>query len=124
MKTLVRYFLLLGAMLGLLWQGMAFASPPCAEMQQEPAVAMAGMADCMDTEKQTSKDTGKDSGPCDDMKAGCMAMVGCASLIALDVQPVIAVAAIDTAITALWPAAHILLGRNDAPDPEPPSILG
>ena len=43
---------------------------------------------------------------------------------ALDVQPVTATAAIDTALTALWPAAPDLLGRNDAPDPEPPSILG
>lgn len=124
MKTLFRQFVLLGAMLGLLWQGVAYASPPCAEMQQEQAVAMAGMADCMDAEKPTSRDTGHNSGPCDDMKAGCVAMVGCASLIALDVHPVTATAAIDTAITALWPAAPDLLGRNDAPDPKPPSILG
>lgn len=124
MTTLFRHLVLLGAMFGLLWQGVAYASPPCVQMQQEQKVTMAGMADCMDAKKPISKDTGHDSGPCDDMKAGCMAMMGCASLIALDAQPTTSNATINMAITALWPAAPDLLGRNDAPDPEPPSILG
>ena len=50
MKMLLRQLLLLGAMFGLLWQGVAYASPPCAEMQQEQsaaASAMVDMADCM-----------------------------------------------------------------------------
>ncbi len=82
MKMFLRHLLLLGAMIGLLWQGVAYASPPCAEMQQEQSAAssaMAGMADCMETEKQ-SRDNAP---PCKNMKAGCFAMVGCTSLVGL-----------------------------------------
>lgn len=120
MKMLLRHFLLLGAMLGLLWQGVAYASPPCAEMQQEQSVEMAGMADCMDAEKQSKPD----SAPCKDMTAGCMAMVGCASLAALEAMPLAGALQTDLAEAALWPTSPILLGRNEAPIPEPPTILG
>lgn len=71
MKTLIRQLLLLGAIFGLLWQGVAYASPPRAEMHEEQSVAtaaMAGMSDCMDAEKQ-SRD---EAPPCKDMKAGCL----------------------------------------------------
>ena len=120
MKTLIRHFLLIGAIFGLLWQGVAYASPPCAEMQQEQAVAMAGMADCMDSEKQSRDNTP----PCDDMSAGCMAMVGCASLVTLDVFPASVSVPINAALAFSWAASPILTGRNIAPIPDPPSILG
>ena len=120
MKMLLRHLLLLGAMIGLLWQGVAYASPPCAEMQQEQSAAMAGMADCMDADKLSKPD----SAPCKDMTVGCMAMVGCASLAALEAIPVAAVLHSDVADTASWSTSPILLGRNEAPIPEPPTILG
>ena len=120
MTIVLRHFLLLGAMIGLLWQGVAYASPPCAEMQQEQSVAMTGMADCMDAEKQSKHD----SAPCKDMTAGCMAMVGCASLAALEAMPFAAVLRSDLAEVASWPASPVLLGRNEAPIPEPPTNLG
>lgn len=120
MKMLLRHLLLLGAIFGLLWQGVAYASPPCAEMQQEQSVAMAGMADCMDSEKKSEPD----SAPCKDMTAGCMAMVGCASLAALEAVPVAVALQTDLAKVAAWPSSPILLGRNEAPIPEPPTILG
>ena len=123
MKTLLRHLLLLGAMLGLLWQGVAYASPPCAEMQQEQsaaASAMAGMADCMEAEKQ-SRDN---SPPCKDMKAGCFAMVGCASLAAIEAMPLAVALQTDLVEMASWSPSPTLLGRNEAPIPEPPTILG
>lgn len=120
MKTLIRHLLLLGALLGLLWQGVAYASPPCADMQQEQSAAMAGMADCMDGAKQSHDNVP----PCKDMKAGCFAMVGCASLAALEAMPVAATLQTDLAEVASWPTSPILLGRNEAPIPEPPTILG
>ncbi len=120
MKILLRHFLLLGAIFGLLWQGVAYASPPCAEMHDEQSVAMAGMANCMDAENQL-----RDNGlPCKDMKAGCFAMVGCASLAALEAMPVAVTLKIELAEAALWSSSPTLLGRNDAPIPEPPTILG
>ena len=123
MKILLRHLLLLGAMFGLLWQGVAYASPPCAEMQQEQAAAasaMAGMADCMDAEKQ-SRDNAP---PCKDMKAGCFAMVGCASLVGLGALPLAIEAPVNAASSYGWAASAVLIGRNEAPIPDPPSILG
>ena len=123
MKMLFRHLLLLGAMIGLSWQGVAFASPPCAEMQQEQsaaASAMAGMADCMDAEKQSRENTP----PCKDMKAGCFAMVGCTSLVALGALPVAVDAPVSGTSSFDVAASPIMTGRNEAPIPDPPSILG
>ena len=110
-------------MIGLLWQGVAYASPPCADMQQEQSAAsaaMAGMADCMDSEKQ-SRDKAP---PCKDMKAGCFAMVGCASPVALDVMPIGVNNPQKAALTVSWATSPVLVGRTEAPIPDPPSILG
>lgn len=123
MKTLFRHFLLLGALFGLLWQGVAHASPPCAEMQREQAAAtsaMAGMADCMDAEKQSREN----APPCKDMKAGCFAMVGCAAVIGLGALPVAIDPPVSSASSYDWAASSVLIGRNEAPIPDPPSILG
>lgn len=123
MRLLFRHFLLLGALLGLLWQSVAYASPLCAEMLHQQSVAaapMADMADCMDSEKQA----GDEAPPCKDMKAGCFAMVGCASLVALDVLSLDVNAPQKVALTVSWAASPVLIGRNEAPIPDPPSILG
>ena len=123
MNLLFRHFLLLGAMLGLLWQGVAHASPPCADMQHELRAAslpMAGMADCMDAINQ-SRDKAP---PCEDMKVGCFAMLGCASVAALAVVPVAVAPAISGAFSYIWATSPVLTGRNIAPIPDPPSILG
>nr|WP_294846427.1 hypothetical protein [uncultured Sphingomonas sp.] len=123
MTRLARHLLLFGALFGLLWQGVAYASPPCAEMQQEQSTAtsaMAEMADCMDAEKQSRESVP----PCKDMKAGCLAMAGCASLVGVGQNSSDA----DTSATATSPyfvaSSPILIGRNDAPIPDPPAILG
>lgn len=123
MKTLFRHFLLLGAILGVLWQGVAYASPPCAEMHLEQRVAtsaMAEMADCMDAEKESSENTP----PCKDMKAGCFAMVGCASPVGLGALPITVDASKNVALSYSWVPVPVLVGRNEAPIPDPPSILG
>lgn len=123
MKTLIHHLLLIGAMVGLLWQGVAYASPPCADMQHEQSATaspMAGMADCMEAMKQSPDN----APPCKDMKAGCFAMVGCASLAALAVVPVGIAPTVNDAFSYSWTASPILTGRNIAPIPDPPSILG
>ena len=117
---LIRHILLLGAVFGLLWQSVAYASPPCAEMQQQQAVAMAGMADCMDSDKQSSDH----SPPCSDMSAGCIVMIGCASLVSLDVFPASVSVPNNAALAFSCAASPMLLGRSIAPIPDPPSILG
>lgn len=123
MKALFRHFLFLGAIFGLLWQGVAYASPPCADMQQEQSVAMAamdGMEDCVESEEQSSHNIP----PCKDMSAGCFAMVGCATLVALEVPPVAVSVPTNTDLSYSQVASPVLIGRNEIPIPDPPSILG
>ena len=124
MKYLLRLLLLFGVILGLGGQSVAFASSPCAEMQAEQVSAMAGPMDGMPDCAMGQQKPDKDSLPCKDMTAGCLAMAGCAALVAVDtlspnIDPPLAVAALN-----LWSATSVLTGRTTAPDPDPPSKLG
>lgn len=120
LNRLFRHLLLLGVVLGLAGQGVAFASVPCAAMVQQQASAMAAMPDCMAGQDKS----GKPAAPCKEMTPGCAAMAGCAALVALDAPYSVVSAPVIVAATATWPATPILVGRSIAPDPDPPSILG
>ena len=122
MQFLLRHLLLLGVILGLAGQSVAFASSPCAEMQKEQTMSgpMADMPDCAMGQGKTNKD----SVPCKDMKLGCFAMAGCASLAVLDAPSIAVRSPLTLAAAALWPPTPILIGRDTAPDPDPPSHLG
>ncbi len=120
LKLLLRHLLLLGVILGLAGQGVAFASSPCDAMVQQQASAIAGMPDCMSGQDKS----GKPSAPCKEMTPGCMAMAGCASLVVLDTPYLVVSKPLVIAATATWPATPVLIGRSIAPDPDPPSILG
>ena len=120
MKCLFRHFLLLGVILGLVGQSVAFASSPCAVMQKERVSAIAAISDCvMDQHK-----TDKGSIPCKEMTPGCLAMAGCAALVAVysvtaKIEAPLMVARLD-----VWPATSVLDGRSITPDPDPPSLFG
>jgi hypothetical protein len=122
MKFLFRHLLLLGVILGLAGQGVAFASSPCAEMQKEQAMSgpMAGMPDCAMGQHKPEKQ----SFPCKDMTPGCLAMAGCVALVAVDTLSPTIQAPLLVASLNLWPTTPVLLGRSIAPDPDPPSLLG
>ena len=124
MKFLLRHLLLFGVILGLAGQGVAFASAPCPMMQHELAAAMsgatAGISDCDICPDRS----GKSPSPCKDITLGCMAMAGCAALIAIDTISPSTGAPLAAASLAHWSATPILLGRSIAPDPDPPSHLG
>ncbi len=124
MKFLLRQLLLLGAILGLVGQGVAFAAPPCAVMQKAETSAMsgamAGMPDCAMGQHKSDKGTA----PCKDMSPGCLAMAGCAALAAIDPSPAVVMSPALLVAVATWPTTPTLLGRTDPPDPYPPSFLG
>jgi hypothetical protein len=124
MKFLLRHILLLGVILGLAGQGVAFASTPCAMMQAEQASSMsgpmAGMPDC--AMGQHTSDKG--STPCKNMTAGCLAMAGCTALVAVDSLTPIMQAPLLLANLDLWPATSVVRGREVAPELDPPSFLG
>ncbi|HVR91444.1 MAG TPA: hypothetical protein VHG29_10170 [Novosphingobium sp.] len=124
MKFLLRHFLLLGVILGLAGQGVAFASSPCAAMQKEPASTMSGPMAGMPGCAMGQPTTDERSTPCKDMTAGCLAIAGCAALIAVDSLSPTTTAPLLVASLDIWPATPVLLGRSIAPDPDPPSFLG
>ncbi len=131
MKFLLRHLLLLGAILGLAGQGVAFASSPCAEMQKEQAMSrpmagpMTGMPDCaMGQHKTGPIKSNEGSTPCKDMTPGCLAMAGCVALVAVGTLSPTIQAPLLLASLNLWPTTPVLLGRSIAPDPDPPSLLG
>ena len=129
MKFLFRHFLLLGVILGLGWQGVAFASTPCAMMQIEQAsahaVPMAGMSDCaMDQHRSNPIKSNGGSTACKDMTPGCLAMAGCAAMVAVDSLTPIIQARLVVASPDLWPTTTVLNGRKVAPELDPPSLLG
>lgn len=124
MTFLLRQLLLLGAIIGLVGQGVAFATPPCAAMQRAEAatmsMAMAGMPDCAMGQHKSEKAPA----PCKDMSPGCLAMAGCAALAAIDPSPTVVTSPPLLVVVATWPTTPTLLGRSDPPDPYPPSFLG
>lgn len=123
-KFLIRHFLLLGVILGLVGQGMAFASPPCAKMQKEQVSAMTGpMAEMPDCAMGQHK-SDKSPAPCKDMKPGCFAMAGCATFIGLDVESPVLSSQFTVSAIYQWSAMPVLHGRIVPPDPYPPSLLG
>ena len=120
MRLLFRHFLLLGVIFGLIGQGVAFAATPCAQMQRDQSAAMAGMPDCAMGENKTDNKTA----PCKDMTPGCLAMTGCAALAAVDAPLVVVMSPPRLFAVAAWPTTATLHGRDEAPIPEPPTILG
>ena len=124
MKFLFRHLLLLGVILGLAGPSLAFASPPCAMMEQEQpsamAGAMAGMPDCAMGQHKSDKG----STPCKDMGTGCLAMAGCSAMLGLDTPSVEMALPLTHSVAAIGAEHVALIGRSDPPDPYPPSLLG
>ena len=120
MKFLFRHFLLLGVILGLVGQSVAFASSPCAVMQKERGSAISGMSDCVMGQHKTDKG----SSPCKEMTPGCLAMAGCAALVAVDSVTAQIEAPPRAARLYVWPPTSVLDGRSITPDPDPPLLFG
>lgn len=123
MKRWFPLLLLLGALLGLIGQGSAFAHAMPVEKAEHLAAAASMSADCAKMMGLAKKqpETGK---PCKGMTPDCVAKMGCAASPALlpplasDVTP---------ELRAMPPAlapAPPLVGRNFGPEPEPPARLG
>lgn len=123
MKYLLRHFLMIAVILGLAGQGVAFAATPCAVMQSEQtakSAQMAGMSDCDINQHKSDKS----SAPCQDMTAGCLAMAGCAALVAVDNLTSVIQAPRVVAGLEPWPTTSSLDGRDVPPELDPPSLLG
>ena len=94
--------------------------PPCPHMVMAQSAAMDGMGDCCPDEGKS----GKDSVPCKDMMAVCMAMAGCATVALHGAVDLPLVAAARQNHSWFREKAPVLYGRSIPPEPYPPSRLG
>lgn len=118
---LLRHLLCLGILLGLAGNGVAVAAP-CILMSQSSA--MAGMPDCKMPAGCAHCGSKSSDSRKTDKAPGCMAMAGCAAVIGMK-APVAATTIAHRTVTAdFWPTAAVLAGRDVAPEPEPPTLLG
>lgn len=124
---LLRHLLCLGILFGLAGNGIAVAAP-CLFMVKEQPAAMAGMADC--AMPVNCVDCGVKTGPGKTdkgdkgMKPGCLLMAGCSVALAMDDPTPASTASPPTVVASFWTIAPHLDGREFAPEPEPPSLLG
>lgn len=126
MLKLLRHLLCLGLLFGLAGNGVAVAAPCILMTQGRPVAAMAGMPDCSMAQScadcGTKGDANHKSGT--DKAPGCMAMTACAAMLAMkEPEPATSVRHQATAHRFSPPTA-MLAGRDVAPEPEPPTLLG
>lgn len=118
MLKLLRQLLCLGLLLGLAGNGIAVAAP-CILMTQDQPAAMADMPDC-DMARPSKPDHHNEKGKA----PGCMAAISCAAMLAMKEPAPASTAHARSTVTHFWPASARLSGRDVAPDPEPPTLLG
>lgn len=120
-KRLFALTLLMMAMLGLFAQEAAFAAGPIAALSQQETLSSSMDGDCMAAMTQGEEDEGA---PCKGLTLDCIAKMGCA--VPLAQVPSGNGSTIWPPLLPILTASVIaaLLGRNEAPIPEPPTILG
>jgi hypothetical protein len=125
--NLLRHLLCLGILLGLAGNGVAVAAP-CILMAKSQPAAMAGMPDCemgaSCPDCASKSESGKDSKRGKDMRPGCMMMAGCTVGMAMGDPSAASTAMQAPPISDYWPVAAHLVGRDLAPEPEPPTLIG
>ena len=112
--------LLFGVVIGLSGQAAAEPATSCLDMAMARPAAMVGMADCCTDEGKS----GKDSAPCKDMAAACLAMAGCATVALHGGTDLPLGAGVGDDHSWFHQKIPVLYGRSIPPDPYPPSRLG
>ena len=124
MKRAIHLFLLLGALIGMFGQAVAYASvPPAMPVQMTMSgTADSGMSeDCM---KMMAQQQQPEQKPCKGMTLDCIAAMGCVVPMAIRSDaPALGSRPADPSL-AFWPTTTVLRGSDLAPEPEPPTLLG
>lgn len=124
MKRALHLFLLLGALIGLFGQAVAYASVQSAV---SAPITMSGMSDsgmsedCMNLMAQQQQPGQK---PCKGMTLACIAAMGCVVPMAVRNDAPALRAREASATLAFWTTTTVLRGSNLTPEPEPPNLLG
>ena len=118
-KRLLSLLLVLGALMGLLAQEVAFASAPA--MQSTVATASQMSDECAE---MMGVDASQPDEPCQGLTLDCLAKMGCAVPSAI-VTPAAPLAVADHRRELVDPlAVQRLVGRSVGPEPDPPLIFG
>ncbi len=126
MLKLLRHLLCFGLLFGLASNGVAVAAPCILMTQGQSATPMAAMPDCSmakacsdcGAKADASHTSGKDKAP------GCMAMTSCATMLAMKEPDPAASVRHQATSHRFSPPTAMLAGRDVAPEPEPPTLLG
>ena len=120
----LRLLLLLGALLGLIGQGSAFARVMPVPNAPQSAAAQTMSADCAKMMGLARPQSRPEKQPCEGMTPDCVAKMGCAVPLALIPPAMIAPPIqLHQSSPPQSPVAR-LVGRNTSPEPEPPTRLG
>jgi hypothetical protein len=129
-RRIVPLLLLLGAVIGLFGQQVAYALGPGfvkpIMTNQHGSSSMAGMTgtDCdhmmMEAGQPAHYNDGK---PCKDMSLACIAAMGCTIPIILGRESVPILGKPLLTAAAFWSTTPRFIGRSYGPEPEPPSRL-
>lgn len=121
MKRRLSLLLLIGALLGLLGQEMAFAGVVPVEKIEQAAAAMSPeCAEMMGLSKQTSES----EKPCQGMTPECIAKMGCAVPVALVPPLLVARPSEYRGSNPKQAVVSPLSGRETPPEHHPPTRLG
>lgn len=124
MKRALHLFLLLGALIGLFGQAVAYASvqPAVSAPMTMSAMSNSGMSeDCMEMMAQQQQPGQK---RCKGMTLACIAAMGCVVPMAVRNDAPALTAREASATLAFWTTITVLRGNNLTPEPEPPNLLG
>lgn len=117
MKRVLYLFLLLGALVGLMGQEVAYASIPATISTPMASTS----ADCMKAMDQEQQPSGK---PCKELTLDCIASMGCVVPMTLRDAPPLTASPVPHGAMIFWTTISVLHGSDLTPEPEPPAILG
>lgn len=123
MKRWFSFLLLMGALLGLMGQEVAFAHVLPAQKADQTAVAPPMSAECAEMMGLAEQKPQADK-PCQGMTPECIAKMGCAVPVAL-IPPLLSVTPTEYRLSAPRQTPVVpLVGRETGPEPHPPARLG
>jgi hypothetical protein len=119
LKARLSLFLLVGALLGLFGQGLAYAAGPRLAPRVEASHAMQPGTDCAG---MTTPEKAAPEHPCKGLTLECIAQMGCIVPMTFAEPAPVMMRASAPRLPATWPTRIALPGLEVAPEPEPPAV--
>jgi hypothetical protein len=117
LKARLSLLLLVGALLGLFGQGMAYAAGPTLAPKMEMSHAMPSGMDCAG---MATRDSAPEH-PCKGLTLACIAQMGCVIPMTFEEAAPATQRMAPPRLRASWPISPTLAGLEVEPEPEPPT---